>query len=402
MNIIFLSTALSDEVYNEIVSKCKRFKPTFSGVGFDHNVAVGLSEIVSVAGISLYPIPSYPKFIHLKQPTRTYNQAAFKCIVPWMLSLPIIKEYCYAYNAYREMKRRKKAGEPFVILVSGLYRSLLRPALWIKKKYGVPIVAVVPDLPEQMILYRKDYSKFRSILNKIDLHFSRKYRRCVDGFVELSPYMNPYANEENKPYVIMDGLCNLDSLDHVSAKPAVEGKYIMYAGKVSSTFGVDKLVAAFISTELKDYSLVICGDGDFAPELKVIAEQNPKIVFVGSVPHDTVVAMEKGASLLVEPRPSDTVIAKMSFPSKIIEYMASGTPVLVTNIPSFGEEYRDYQYRIEDESESGMAISLKKTLSLPDDELKTMGNAARTFILENKTIQHQCEKVLNLMKEICQ
>ena len=400
MNIIYLSTALSDEVYNEVVSKCNRFKPTFSGVGFDRNVAVGLSEMVSVEGISLFPIPSYPKFRDLKQSTRTFNQGTFKCLVPWMLSLPIIKEYCYAYNAYREIKRRKKAGESYVILVSGLYRSLLRPALWIKKKYGVPIIAVVPDLPEQMILYRKDYSRLRTLLNKVDLFFSRKYRRGVDGFVELSVYMNPYANEKNKPFVIMDGLCNLELLDEVEAKPAVEGKYIMYAGKVSSTFGTDKLVSAFLASKLTDYSLVICGDGDFAPELRKITESNPQIVFVGAVPHNTVVAMEKAATLLVEPRPSDTVIAKMSFPSKIIEYMASGTPVLVTNIPSFDDSYRQYQYRIEEESIEGIAKALTETLSLPEEALRQKGEAAKAFVLDNKTISKQCEKVINLIRSV--
>lgn len=400
MNIIYLSTALSDEVYNEIVSKCRRFKPTFSGVGFDRNVAMGLSEMASVTGVSLYPIPSYPRFIHLKQPTRSFMQATFNCLVPWMLSLPIIKEYCYAYNAYREMTRRKKAGETFVILVSGLYRSLLRPALWMKSKYGFKVIAVVPDLPEQMILYRKDYSKVRSVLNKIDLFFSRKYRRGVDGFVELSPYMNPYANVDNKPFVIMDGLCDLKLLDEVEAKQEVEGKYIMYAGKVSVTFGVDKLVAAFLSAGLQDYSLVICGDGDYAPELKQIAEKNPRVAFVGAVPHDAVVAMEKGATLLVEPRPSDTLIAKMSFPSKIIEYMASGTPVLVTNIPSFEEVYGKYQFRINDESVEGISKALTETLSLPEVSLKEIGRNAREFVLQNKTIKRQCERVLRLIEEV--
>ena len=400
MNIIYLSTALSDEVYNEIVSKCRRFKPTFSGVGFDRNVAMGLSEMASVTGVSLYPIPSYPRFIHLKQPTRSFMQETFNCLVPWMLSLPIIKEYCYAYNAYREMTRRKKAGETFVILVSGLYRSLLRPALWMKSKYGFKVIAVVPDLPEQMILYRKDYSKVRSVLNKIDLFFSRKYRRGVDGFVELSPYMNPYANVDNKPFVIMDGLCDLKLLDEVEAKQEVEGKYIMYAGKVSVTFGVDKLVAAFLSAGLQDYSLVICGDGDYAPELKQIAEKNPRVAFVGAVPHDAVVAMEKGATLLVEPRPSDTLIAKMSFPSKIIEYMASGTPVLVTNIPSFEEVYGKYQFRINDESVEGISKALAETLSLPEVSLKEIGRNAREFVLQNKTIKRQCERVLRLIEEV--
>ena len=400
MNIIYLSTALSDEVYNEVVSKCKRFKPTFSGVGFDRNVAVGLSEMASISGVSLYPIPSYPKFNRFVQPSRAFSQGSFSCKAPWMLSLPVIKEYCYAINAYRYIKQQRKQDDSLVILVSGLYRSLLRPALLIKKRYGVPIIAVVPDLPEQMILYRKDYSRLRTILNKVDLFFSRKYRRWVDGFVELSVFMNPYANEKNKPFVIMDGLCNLELLDEVEAKPAVEGKYIMYAGKVSSTFGTDKLVSAFLASKLTDYSLVICGDGDFAPELRKITESNPQIVFVGAVPHNTVVAMEKAATLLVEPRPSDTVIAKMYFPSKIIEYMASGTPVLVTNIPSFEDSYCQYQYRIEEESIEGIAKALTETLSLPEEALRQKGEAAKVFVLNNKTISKQCEKVINLIRSV--
>ena len=238
------------------------------------------------------------------------------------------------------------------------------------------------------------------MLNKIDLFFSRKYRRGVDGFVELSPYMNPYANVDNKPFVIMDGLCDLKLLDEVEAKQEVEGKYIMYAGKVSVTFGVDKLVAAFLSAGLQDYSLVICGDGDYAPELKQIAEKNPRVAFVGAVPHDAVVAMEKGATLLVEPRPSDTLIAKMSFPSKIIEYMASGTPVLVTNIPSFEEVYGKYQFRINDESVEGISKALTETLSLPEVSLKEIGRNAREFVLQNKTIKRQCERVLRLIEEV--
>ena len=198
----------------------------------------------------------------------------------------------------------------------------------------------------------------------------------------------------------MHGLCNLELLDEVEAKPAVEGKYIMYAGKVSSTFGTDKLVSAFLASKLTDYSLVICGDGDFAPELRKITESNPQIVFVGAVPHNTVVAMEKAATLLVEPRPSDTVIAKMSFPSKIIEYMASGTPVLVTNIPSFDDSYRQYQYRIEEESIEGIAKALTETLSLPEEALRQKGEAAKAFVLDNKTISKQCEKVINLIRSV--
>ena len=400
MKILYLSTALSDEVYDDIVRRSKRFKPTFSGVGFDRNVATGLSDMVNIRGISLYPIPSYPKYSQIYQPSQSYSQGSFDCYIPGMISLPFVKELCFAVKAYKQIRKERKTGEQFVILVSGLYRSLLRPALWAKNRYGIPVVALVPDLPEQMILYRKDYSKLRTILNKWDLSLSKKYRKDIDGFVELSPYMNSYANEEGKPFVIMDGLCNLELLDGVEASPAIDTKYIMYAGKVSSTFGVDKLVEAFLSLGSNGYSLVICGDGDYAPKLKEISKQHSRIVFKGSVTHGAVVAMEKAASLLVEPRPSDTAIAKMSFPSKIIEYMASGTPVLVTNLPSFDPAYSNHQYRIDEESVEGIASALKDTLSLPESMLREKGESAKEFVLNNKTIQKQCERIVGLLQEV--
>lgn len=103
---------------------------------------------------------------------------------------------------------------------------------------------------------------------------------------------------------------------------------------------------------------------------------------------------------MVDPRPIDSEIAKMSFPSKIIEYMASATPVLVSNIPSFAPEYRQHQYRIEEVSAKGIENALREVFSHTDEELTALGASARQFILENKTIQKQCEKVIDLIRSV--
>ena len=106
------------------------------------------------------------------------------------------------------------------------------------------------------------------------------------------------------------------------------------------------------------------------------------------------------AALLVEPRPTDDILVKMSFPSKIIEYMASATPVLCTNLPCFGKEYKEYQYRIEDESVEGIARALIDTLSIPRAELERMGKRARDYVMENKTIERQCGKIVSFVEEL--
>ena len=80
--------------------------------------------------------------------------------------------------------------------------------------------------------------------------------------------------------------------------------------------------------------------------------------------------------------------------------MASATPVLVSNIPSFAPEYRQYQYRIEEVSAKGIENALREVFSHTDEELTALGASARQFILENKTIQKQCEKVIDLIRSV--
>lgn len=399
LHIYYFSTALSDEIYDEIVRESHRFKPTFSGVGFDRNIAMGLSEQVKISGVSLYPIPSYPKFSKIRKGAHSFTSGAFDCIVPSMISLPLVKEYGYGVSAFKAVAKKMNPEEENVVLISGLYRSLIRPAKWLKKTFGIPVFAIVPDLPELMITYRKDYSKVRSILNSIDMKRSLAYRKAVDGFVVLSSFMNPVVNKQNCPWTVLDGLCNLEAIDNV-APFVTEERYVLYAGKISSTFGVDKLVNGFLAANIPGLKLVLCGDGDYAPMLREIAQNEPSIDFKGTVTHDLVLALEKGATLLVEPRPVDTEIAKMSFPSKIIEYMASGTPVLVSNIPSFSPEYKEYQYRIEEVSESGLEKALKSVFENSDETLRAKGSAARDFVLNNKTIQKQCCKIVELIKSV--
>ena len=397
MQIYYFSTALSDEIYNEIVKKSKKYKPTFSGVGFDRNVAVGLSEFANIQGVSYYPIPSYPKYNRMMEKSTSFSQGGFKCFVPGVFDLPILKEFSYFFRTIKYVKKNLDLSYNNVIVISGLYRCLLRPAKYLKKKYGIKVCAIVPDLLELMITYRKDYSGFRQFLNKIDVKKSQEYRDCVDAFVFLSKYMNEPVNKNNMPAVIVDGLTDIVAFP-AKEENTTSDRIILYAGKVSSTFGVDKLVNAFLQAHLdQDVKLHICGDGDYAPNLREIANEHDNIVFHGSVSHDEVLRLEISATLLVDPRPSNMEIVKMSFPSKIIEYMASGTPVLTTNLPCFSDEYRHYQFRIDEESEEGMVDALQTVFNLSREELNEKGINARKFILENKTISKQCKKIMDLI-----
>lgn len=398
-NVFYFSTALSDEIYLEIEKNCKSFKPTFSGVGFDRNVGIGLSEYVNVGGVSLAPIPSYPKYSRLMNKKSKFSIGTFYVTVPSLLALPLLKEFCYLRGVKQYIKKAYDPNKANVVVISGLYRSLLRPAKYMRKKYGLKVCAIVPDLPELMTAYRKDYSLIRKFLNRLDVKNSEKYRECIDGFVFLSRFMDDAVNTKKKPAVIVDGLCNIDVFPKGHKNDAQ--RFILYAGKISSKFGVDKLVQAFLASNIETHKLVLCGDGDYADELHKIAEENDRIQFLGVVPHERVLELEVEADLLVDPRPSDMEIVKMSFPSKIIEYMASGTPVLTTNLPCFSDDYRTFQYRIENDTISGIKCSLEDIFTLDDNARASLGSASKKFIYENKTLSKQCKKILELINEVC-
>lgn len=394
MKLFYFSTALSDEIFRRITGKCRTFKPTFSGVGFDRNIAEGLSGHLPVEAVSYYPIPSYPKYSRLFEGADAYSKGNLHCTVSAMLNLPVLKEFWYCRQAVRKV-RRSDPGDG-VLLISGLYRCLLRPAKRLKKKYGMPVYAIVPDLPELMSTYRRDYSGLRRFLNRLDVQNSAKYRQCVDGFVLLSRHMNAVVNPENKPYIVVDGLCDLSAVEQarveVQKQPPQE-KYILYAGKITQKFGVDRLIEGFRQADLPGVKLILCGDGDLAETVRRAAAEDARIEYRGLVSHSEVLALECGAALLAEPRPTDDILVKMSFPSKIIEYMASGTPVLTTALPCFAEEYRSYQYRIEEETPEGICRALRVCLALPEAERRAMGEKARAFVQANKSKAMQCARI---------
>ena len=398
MKVIYLSTALSDEIFSEITEKCKTFKPTFSGVGFDRNVAKGISELVDVEAVSLYPIPSWPKYKKMKQRAQSFRVGETNFFVPYLFDVPFMKEKSFCKSTIKYIDEKHKNGEKFdAILISGLYRTFLRPARVLKKKLGIPLYAIVPDLPELMITYRKDYSFVRRVINRIDTKVAQKYRSSIDGFVFLSSYMNEALNDKNKPFVIVDGLCDVDTSlpDEIIKRE----KYILYAGKISKKFGVDILVEGFKLANLEGMKLYLCGDGDYAEQLRVMSNRDDRIKFFGLIPHDMILQMERKASLLVDPRYTDSDIVKMSFPSKIIEYMASGTPVLTTNMPCFSEEYRNYQYRIDEESAFGIAEALQKVFNISESQRDALGSNARSFVLQNKTLSKQCNTIVELINK---
>ena len=224
------------------------------------------------------------------------------------------------------------------------------------------------------------------------------YLNSFDYYVFLTEQMNPKINTKGRPYIVMEGLVDVNMKDLPSRKEVGGPRNVIYAGGLYEEYGVRMLIEAFLLLDMGDVMLSLYGDGPLVPFIKECEKKDNRIRYEGVQPNDKIVEEELKATLLVNPRPTHEEFTQYSFPSKNMEYMVSGTPVLTTKLPGMPKEYYGYMYLFEEEDVKGYCNRLKYVLSLPKDELLRKGEEAKEFVLKKKNNVLQSGRVLNLIK----
>jgi glycosyltransferase involved in cell wall biosynthesis len=176
-------------------------------------------------------------------------------------------------------------------------------------------------------------------------------------------------------------------------------KVLLYAGGIHREYGIAWLTEAFLSADMPGWELHIYGDGNYREALTQIAKTHSQVKYLGLCPNQEVVEAQRRATLLVNPRPTDAEFVKYSFPSKTMECMASGTPLLTTRLPGMPGEYAPYVYFFEEESKEGFTRSLRRFLSLPEEQYFAHGKEARAFVLNEKNNEKQAGKLLEFLRK---
>lgn len=259
-------------------------------------------------------------------------------------------------------------------------------------------VAIITDVPQFADYSSTQKSNYEKVFFGIHRVVTKYTFRLFSHYIFLTEQMNELINVKGKPYTIVEGVVDLDEEDR---KNDLDDKYdekvIVYAGALREKYGVRKLLRAFMMVENPEVRLWIYGAGELEDEVAKFEGLDERIEYKGVLPNHLIMEVERRATLLVNPRPSDEVFTEYSFPSKNIEYMVSGTPLLTTKLPGIPEEYFDYVFLIEDESETGFAERIEHIISLGPLELHRKGLKAKKFVLENKSHIAQAEKVIKML-----
>lgn len=381
MKIIYISTLTSKSKMNKIIENAKS-KPLQSIQKFHRLMCEGfVKNNVSVKTISSIPMSRKisEKILWLD---KCEEENGVKYTYIPFINIKVLRQICTFLGTIvkvtKEVLNNKKEK---IFICDILNTTISTTTLILSKIFKFQCWAIVTDLPRDMQKNKKINEKMQT-----------KY----DGYILITEGMNKIVNPKNKPHIVIEGLVDIRESAENNEVQKSSPRVIMYAGGLYEKYGVKTLIEAFGNIQNNNVKLDLYGDGDLVPYIQSI--ENKKIDFHGVVTNDKIVEAEKKATLLVNPRFTSEEYTKYSFPSKNMEYMVSGTPVLTTKLPGMPEEYYNYVYLIEDETQRGMQKCLETLLGLNEDELDKKGKKAREFVLSQKNNVNQTNKIISFLE----
>lgn len=283
------------------------------------------------------------------------------------------------------------------LIIYSVHVPFLIAAYYAKKiNPEIQVSLIVPDLPEYMNLSERKPYLYR-VLKYLEVKYIKRIIRYIDNFILLTEQMSGKINFYDKNYIVIEGMVSKTECEKEYNKSIPKTRDIVYTGTLSRVYGVLNLVNAMKNVKDPNANLVICGSGETSSEIEEIARRDNRIKFLGLLPHDEVLSIQKNATVLVNPRQNIGEYTKYSFPSKTMEYLASGNPVIAYKLDGIPSDYDNYILYVKDNSIEGLANMINDILCLSDAELHEIGLKGKEFILNKKNNILQTKKILNMI-----
>ena len=336
------------------------------------------TRFTTVRLLSFSPIQSFPRGRKIMFHSFPFSRGRVTGQHLGFLNLLVLKHLSRLFQLFARARPDVVAQRPDVVFIHGVHSPLLIFGVYLVRR-GYCVVPVLTDPPG--VILPSDTFLVR-ILKRLDRNMVRGILSRFEGVIALSEDLaRQYA--KGLPKLVFSGIASSDILEQVriessSASPGAAPE-VVYAGTVSASYGVRRLVEA--ARLLPHVRFSFFGSGDLITE--ITSAQLPNVVLHGFVPPEDLPVRIKYASLLVNCRSSDDPIAAMSFPSKLIEYALTGVPVLTTPLPSIPADLREAFFYVSEESGQGFANAIMAVLSTSPVDLQAHGSKARGLVLES-------------------
>lgn len=392
MEIIFLGLMYCDEFLGEAM-KLSYGNLQIAPHTFQNNLFNGFKEIdnVDFSIINVPPMGSYP-INNRKLFLKAYKWGSKNTQIGY-LNLPFIKHAIQKNKIINILKKRiKNNGENFAIVIYSLYEPFIDAANYIKDRYqNVKLVLIQTDA----VPGRGDMDKYMtsSAIRK----GNRLVKKIVnfDGFVVLTKYLRTPLEIGDRPYSIMECVCNTEQ----DEEPQIDNKNIfLYTGGLAKEYGLFELAEAF--KIIKNAELWVCGNGEMSDYFIEAAKENDNISYFGCVTPDEVKKIRRQANFLVNPRRPSGTYTRYSFPSKTAEYMMSGKPTIMYKLEGVPDEYDAYLNYLKSETPEKIAKEICDILNEDYAILCTKASQGRAFLLNRTSPVRRAKQIVELLEDI--
>ncbi len=146
-------------------------------------------------------------------------------------------------------------------------------------------------------------------------------------------------------------------------------KFILYQGAVNEARAFEFLIPAM---KIVDCRLIVCGDGNFMPQLKELIKTNnleSKVELKGMLPPDELWIISQEAYIGIAIAENEGLNQFLALPNKFFDYMHAGLPQVTMNFPEYIKMNQQYEVAllINDLQPQTIAGALNKLLN--DDVL---------------------------------
>lgn len=220
---------------------------------------------------------------------------------------------------------------------------------------------------------------------------------CYQALSEIE-YQNMRDYGIKKPICIVGNgieIANIDTLppiEQILPRDLLQRRTCLYLGRLHPIKGLERLIEAWAHVKPSDeWQLVIAGDGDptYCSELEAQVEQldAQEVKFVGFVTGDVKTAWLYHADFTVLPSYSE------AFPMSTLESLSLRTPVLLTEACGFRDVSSDGAGLEVPSSVIGLGDGLQAMLSMPEAQLKQMGESGYSLVKRKYDWQIICNQL---------
>lgn len=379
-------------------------RPQFAAYKLESRFHDSLTEGgFEVKKLSFFPSSTFPNNRTLFFPYRKSSSLPF-------INLPGLKSISRFFVllvtlVFNVLKKEK--GESLTFFIYSLHSPFLLAVGFLKLFIKCKAIVMVPDLPEFMNV-SSNRGRFFTLFKTIDVKLIKLALRCFDGFIFLTDNMaKRYFVWENKPYITIEAIAEAppgddqiispELVDLVSNKVASDKKVVLYAGNLSSVYGVTSLIDAAEYFQ-ENTELWLCGAGD-AENIAIKAQEKLPIRYLGKVSMEDATFLQKNVDILVNPRPCEDAYTQYSFPSKLVEYMTMAVPVITTRLPGIPAEYGRYFNFFESITPLSIYSSIQQVLDNYED-CHEKAIEGKQFILDFKTKKPQGKRIYSFIQTI--